>query len=351
VFVLSLRHRVKDFESWKAVFDERLDDARRSFAGARTRARDADASTVEAELGLVVCDWKAGAITEVDGDLAAIVQTLDERAGASDRVASEEDEAASAEREEEALLRSNAGLLFALSLLYGWLVRLPADGGLPPEELEELRRRIERVREADPELGDALLVAGLVEYYFASGETDRSRAVGLLEEGTDKARGIKLPEVLDLIERERRLEEEARDALGRYLTLVRGYLTDTDVPHDVRAELKRRLEEYARYRVLGEIDLTAEEHAAAPSVDDIRHRGTLLRQRIHRLVAPRLRDSAPDDGTTDLQRLLASLDDATKVVAGGVEELQRAERDLMLRTGEFLLPEDSIHEEAATSDA
>jgi hypothetical protein len=25
VFVLSLRHRVRDFEAWKAVFDERLD--------------------------------------------------------------------------------------------------------------------------------------------------------------------------------------------------------------------------------------------------------------------------------------------------------------------------------------
>lgn len=48
MFVLSLRHRVSDFESWKAVFDERI-DARK--AGKVTRHRltrsTADPSEVE----------------------------------------------------------------------------------------------------------------------------------------------------------------------------------------------------------------------------------------------------------------------------------------------------------------
>lgn len=343
----------------QAVFDDRLEDARASFAGARDRARERGASTVEADLGLVVCDWKAGDMAGVDGALSAIVQELETRASDAATTSSGRDENASpdaeemtAEQQEEKLLRSNAGLLFAVSLLVEWLARLPARGDLPDDEHDELRRRIARVLDADPDFGDAYLVLGLIDYYFAAGEAQRSSSIDTLDEGTGKARGIKLPEVLDLIERERRLAEEERDALSRYLTLVGAYLTDSGVPLELRVELKRRLEELARYRELGEIDLTAEEHAAAPSIDDVRNRGSLLRQRIHRLVAPHLRGRPGDDGTEVLKNLLESLDAATKVVAEGVEELQLAEHDLMLRTGEFLLPEDQVaREETTTIDA
>lgn len=331
----------------QAVFDGRMEDARTSFEAARDRARARSASTLEADLGLVVCDWRSGAVLDVDAELGRIVGELSQ---ATEGPGAEEGETSDGERQEETLLRAHAALLYCVSLLLAWLVRLRPQGDLSGDERDDLVRRAERAREADPELGDPLMVEGLIGYYFARDDEERDRAVEMLEEGTVKSKGILLPEVLDLIERERRLKEEEANALGRYLTLIRGYLTDAGVPLALRAQLKTRLEQFARFRELGEIDLTSAEHGVAPSIDDIRHRGTLLRQRIGRLVAPQLRDRNEEDGSKDLRSLLESMESATKVLNEGLEDLQRAEHELMMRTGEFLLPEEPAPAETGGGD-
>jgi tetratricopeptide (TPR) repeat protein len=318
----------------QAIFDGRIEDARRAFEGASARlSSDGRESVPEAELGVVLCDWRSQDLPDVDGRLGAILAALETRSAAAPAAGALE-----AESEEAALLRAHAALLHTISLLFTWLTRLPPRQGLPSDSHEELRGRVERVREHDPELGDGLLIEGLIGYYFAASEDDRSRALATLEEGTGKSKAILLPEVLDLIERERRLEREVGDALNRYLALARSYLADDGVPVELRDELRRRLERLGLHGELAELELGAEEHAVAPSVEDIRHRGALLRRRIGALVRPRLR--AEEGGARELETLLERLEGATDGLAASIGDLERAEQALMLRTGEFLLPEE-----------
>jgi hypothetical protein len=311
----------------QAVFDNRMDDARQAFAGARARAAERGESTAEADLALAACDWRSETMPDVDEDLEQVLAALDDQG----RGAPPDDEGR--------LLRANAALLHAISLLYVWLTRLPAQGGLPPESREQLRVRLSRVWEHDPELGDAVLIGALMDYYFAETDEARRAAIDALEEGTRMSKGILLPELLDLIARERDLQELEKDALGRYLALLKGYLADDGVPVKLRDELRRRLEELSPHREIGEVDLAAYEHAAAPTIEDVRYRGDLLHRRVGAIVQPRLRQGGDD--AAQLRDLLEQLQGVTKELVSGVAELEQAEQAVMLRTGEFLLREDT----------
>lgn len=321
----------------QAALDGRVEDAGRAFADARKRMTAAGRPATQAELALIVCDWRTTALPDVDDELGRIVDEL---------VAAPPENTEAKTRAARDRLCAHAALLHAISFLYV-LTGLPAKGGLPHDRHEELRERIRRVLKHDDELGDAILVGSLIDYYFATTDGARREAVAELERGTQTSRAIQLPEVLDLIARERELERVERDALNRFLALVTAYLEDDGVPEGLRATLRERLQQLSAYREIGAINIAAESRAAAPSIEDVRYRGALLRRRIGAIVHPKMRRG--DEGTEELGGRLDKLDTITKTLAEDVELLEKAEHDVMVRTSEFLLPEDE--EPRGESDA
>lgn len=330
----------------QAVFDGRADEARDAFADARRRSAERGAPTFQAELGLLVCDW-------ADGDPGQLGEWLDRLAQDVERelaeLPAESDEDSTApgadadtkqRRRTAELLRTGIALLRLVVLVREWLERPALSGAPSAADLAEFDGRVDAVRAADPELGDAALVGGLVRYYFALNQPEREQALAALDGGTELARGIMLPEVLDLLERERALGGEG-DAISRYLTLVTEFLDDPDRSPEDRDRYRRLKARFTRFQ-----DAEGIEGGAMPTPrstpDDHRHRSQALRRRIELIVYPRVRD-LPDDAPAKLalSKLLADLDHASGVYAEGAEVLHGAEQKLITSTGAILLPEET----------
>lgn len=318
--------RVEDLQLTKgiqAVFDDRLDDARTAFLRARERAVQQARTPVEADLGLAICDWRDGQPERLEQGLTVVADQLDRNPP---------------DGEEGQLLKAPVALLRLVALLRVWAQR-PARGGLSDEDLRELRQRVAAVHAADPEMGDAHLIDGLIGYYFAPGEQERERALATLEQGSHVANGIMLPEVLDLVQRERALGG-AGDAITRFRGLLSDFLTDPARPERDHVEY-RRLQ--ARFRQFAHPDDTGPElepTILAPAEEHLR-RGEVMRRRIELIILPRIRDRDHDDPVAvELRALLSALDEATRAHSATIENLHRTERQLISQIGDFLLPED-----------
>ncbi|MFD5739989.1 hypothetical protein ACFXJM_03745 [Streptomyces massasporeus] len=315
----------------QSVFDGRTEDAREAFTGARERAEARGLPTVEAELGVLVCDW-------ADGDPAELGERLDRL---SRQVAH-----LPADDPTTGLLRTGVEVLRLVALVREWLGRPALSGAPSPSDVQELERRAAAVREADPDLGDAALVEGLVRYWFALNQPEREQALDVLDKGRNLARGITLPEVLDLMERERALGDDG-DALSRYLVLVSEFLDDPDRSPEDRAHYRRLKDRFGQFGGAGDLDTTPVPRQRAPH-DDLRRRNEALRRRIELIVYPRLRDLAEDaPAKVALRALMAELEAASRVYGDGAEVLHRAEHKLITTTGEILLPEESDDQDRA----
>ncbi|RSD10337.1 hypothetical protein [Amycolatopsis eburnea] len=307
-------------------FDHRHADARAAFEAARDRATEREQSTVEAELGLLACEWETAAPQELDGQLTRIAENLD-----ADRDADEE------YREQ---LGTALMLLRLTTLLRRWAGR-PAESGAPgSDDRQELADRVNDLIEADEELGDPFLVEGLIWYYFAANEGERDTALAILERGMglQGAKAIAVPEVLELVEKERALGGQG-DALSRFLRLVHEFLADPAVPTRHRDELRSLRDQFARYADdLGE-DLALPQRPDSP--EELRQRIDAMRRRIELIIYPRLRD-LPDDAPARvvLRERLTELDEVAELFAAQAEALHQSEHQLVITTGEFLLPQE-----------
>ncbi|MGI5457703.1 hypothetical protein ACQEWB_31930 [Streptomyces sp. CA-249302] len=351
----------------QAVFDGRTDEARDAFADARRRSAERGVPTAQAELGLLACDWADGDPGQLGEWLERLAQEVEREltdlpanpGGASAESGADEDSDADSDADTDTdtdadadadadakersrtaeLLRTGIALLRLIALVREWSRRPALSGAPSAADFAEFDARVDAVRAADPELGDAALVGGLVRYYFALSQPEREQALAVLDGGTELAKGIMLPEVLDLMERERALGGEG-DAISRYLALVTEFLDDPDRSPEDRAQYRRLKARFTRFQ-----DAEGIEEGAVPTQrsapDDHRRRSQALRRRIELIVYPRVRD-LPDDAPAKLalRELLADLDRASGVYAEGAEVLQSAEQKLITSTGAILLPEE-----------
>ena len=315
----------------QAVFDGRADEARDAFGDARKRSAERDLPTVEAELGLLVCDWADGDPHQLGDWLAQLAEQVERRPP---------------EDGSGTQLLTGIALLRLLALLREWLLRPALSGAPSADDFEEFGRRADTLRETDPELGDAALVDGLVRYYFAVSQPERERALAVLDGGTGLARGIMLPEVLDLMERERALGGEG-DAISRYLVLVGEFLEDPERSEEDQALYRRLKAKFTPFGDAGDLEEGAVPHQRAP-LEDHRRRSEALRRRIELILYTRLRDLADDDPAKHAVReLLNQLEQASAVYAEGAEVLHGAERKLITSTGQILLPEETDDQHGA----
>ncbi|MBQ0983776.1 hypothetical protein KBZ10_04405 [Streptomyces sp. F63] len=329
----------------QAVFDGRTDEARDAFANARRRNAERGVPTVQAELGLLVCDWAEGDPRQLAEWLDRLAQEVRREAAALAREPREDAEVKERQRTTE-LLRTGIALLRLVALVREWLRRPALSGAPSTADFAEFDERVKAVRTADPELGDAALIGGLVHYCFALSQSEREQALAVLDGGTGLAKGIMLPEVLDLIERERALGGEG-DAISRYLALITEFLDDPDRAPEDRAHYRRLKAKFTRFQdAYGIEDEAMPTQRATP--DDQRRRSQALRHRIELIVYPRVR-GLPDDAPAKLalRELLAELDRASEVYTRGAEVLYGAEQRLITSTGAILLPEETDVQEDA----
>jgi len=315
-------------EGIQALFDDRMADARRCFVSAREHAVQEDKSVARATLGLVVCDWREGERANADGGVGAVLDELE-------RVV---DPAS----EEEQRLQVNGALFHVVTLLHEWL--RPELAGVAPDQADfaRLDQRIGRVVHADPDHGDALLIAGLCRYYFAVRDpAQREQGVALLERGLEAARPILHPEVRRIVRFERELGD-VTTGRDRYVELIDDTVRDGNLDPArcrellaLRAEMERR---YARYGDPAAVtaDAGGAEH---PSVRDIREGNELMRGRLRGIAGPLLRDDPDRPGAEELRESIGRLEEAGRFDEG-VEAMLRARQELIVLTGEFLLDEE-----------
>ena len=311
----------------EALFDGQPEQARERFANARRAAQQEGSSVLYPELGLLLYEWR---VTErpggdFDGRLWDQVQAVQAEAGGPEGGLTEQ----------RRLLRDML-VWHAVSGLFAWL-HLPAGGGLSPTDFDELRQRLRRVSEVDPEIADPDLLGGLIQYYFATDEDERARAVALLEQACEK--GVNVPEVNLLVGREHALAEAAEESVEHFLAVVKSYLGEQSVPAKLRRELQERLSKLERFKRLADVDVERGEADMAPSVDNLHGRAELMRRRVERIVKPRLTGVATADAEK-VSGILRELEGTTKTLSETAQELEKSEQSLMLATGEFLLKEE-----------
>jgi tetratricopeptide (TPR) repeat protein len=364
-----------------ALFEKNFEQAGKHFRGAVEAAGVAGKSAVAGRLGELLCQWRATGIPQIDeplgeltGEMAAVNPAGAPRGKAAcphcgheyqvansmaDRRAqckncrrafrlpnplkplTEDAEDADLLLSEEELLLRNVLLWHAASLLFAWR-GLTEREGLPAEEFETLCQRLEAARHVDPDFADAQLMQGLIAYFFAPDEEARTEAVKGLERAIEL--GVSLPEVLNLVEREKRLEQYRADSLARFFAHVQDYLGNRSVPEELRQELHLRLSRYQRFREIPPIDPGQQDEEAAPSLSDLRNRSQVLRDRVQR-VQRRLLQDAPDG--TEVQAiddLVGDLEKNTQELVESAKRVEDVELDLMASTSEFLLKEEEAAE-------
>lgn len=319
-----------------ALFEKNFEEARVHFDGSMSGARQAGRSTLVAELGLLLVRWGSEGSPSVEQDLAETVERLCQEHPEA-VVAPKGAEGDEMPLSEDRLLVRGALMWLAMSLLREWAAR-PRKSGIPPESLDELTRRLDRVRASDPTMSDPWLVEGLLRYYAASDDSRRrSQAVDLLQASVD--RGVNLPEVLELIRRERQNQEAASHALEHYLTLVATYIADPGVPLHLREELRRRLSRFDAFREAVELDLRAGDAESAPSLEDVQARGKLLQSRIEVILRDRLAGQTQAKGVEEMLRQLQA---HTAELTAAKEAVDTTSTDLMGTAGEFLLHDEGV---------
>jgi hypothetical protein len=325
-------HVLKGIQSF---FDHRPTDARAAFEAAHERAIERGQSTVEADLGLLACEWEAGEPEQLDQRLVGIFDGLAEQP--------------EADKDYRQQLDTAMALLSMMVLLRRWVIRPELSGRPSADDRAEMSKRVNRLVEVDAELGDPWLVEGLLSYYFATDEDKRESALAILERGMGLhgAQAIAVPEVLELVEKERALGGQG-DALSRFLRLVHEFLADPAVPARHRDELRSLRDQFARYADDFNEDLALPQRPASP--EELRQRIDAVHRRIELIVYPRLRDLPVDAPARVLLRdRLAELDEVAELFTAQAAALHQSEHELVITTGEFLLPQekwDNGHEVA-----
>lgn len=330
-----------------ALYDKRFEEAREKFEGAANSAKDAGLTSRHADVGLLLCQWceedlpkMASAFADLASSIRPEYEALPDEIKNSKQRSGEQ----LSDDEETRLLYRNTLLLTAVATLFEWL-RLPENKGLDREKHKALRAQLIAIFKVDKEMPDPILIAGLLDYYFAKNADERKAALKELKKAMEL--GAQVPEVGHLIEAEDKLEAMSRDAVEHFYGLCRNYLENKTVPLHLRTQLKERLERYARFKDVGEeVDLGSEDETIQPTMMDIQSRENLLRGRLERIVRPRLNQADPEQVNV-IESQLDQLRDAIDSLGERVEEVERKQQDALGSMGEFLLNE----EEATHADS
>lgn len=383
-----------------ALFEKNRDEATKHFEAAIETAKERNKPTYTGRLGLLLCKWRDRDLSGIDqqlgevlndmrpdeaqGDTSAFntkcphcgkgygvtsrylkkkvrcnscrrtflvepdedVELKDEGTESEDRLLSEEDR-----------LQRNVRLWHCMSRVAMWLSR-EERSGLPESEREVLRKRLQLVTQLDPDMGDPYLIDGLITYYFANSDEERSRAHKLIEKAVE--REVHVPEVLQLLDRVNKLANLSEQSLAYFHQMSGKYAENAEVDPELRKRFVLSMNRFARFKDLGPIEELSEADSVAPSLENLQGRGQILQTRVSNIVRYRISDEE-SDVKEEIMNKLGELHERTQVLAEGTKAFQQTEFGLMESTGEFLFhdaepresetdsPDVESQEEAATS--
>jgi tetratricopeptide (TPR) repeat protein len=303
-----------------ALFDKHLEEAEEHFTGAAEQSQKEGKPDIEAQLGLLLCTWRKEEYPQLDEHLTKVVNQLEVKITPA--------------KEKKDLLIRNTLLWSAIALIFSWY-RFKSNSGLPEKELEELKRRLDRVLEVDPDMGDPRFIMGLIDYYF-SHETRREEAI----ENIDRS-NIKIPEAELIVRSEKKREEAEKQIMKTFYTLTEKYLKDNTVPIDLRQSLKKRLEKLSFFKkMLEEAALDEVQEETAATLKEMKGRAKIIRNRIGSILKSDKRFSQDTTYKEELLTLMKTMDGLNKEITDKADALEKNEHLLLASTGEFLFCEE-----------
>lgn len=313
-----------------SLYDGKIDEAKRYFKSVISSSEQVSKQKIHGEIGLLLCEWRAQEHPNIDLQLTEIIETLQTQHWI--------DQSMGQDSVQEDILKKSIYIWHAVSLILTWF-RLPEKKGLPSDERMKLAERLNRIKELDITIPDSYLIEGLVDYFFFH-ETAHEPAIELIEKAIEN--GVNVPEVIHIINQERKLKEQQTRTLELFLSLLKKYLNDKSIPATLRKELKARLSTFSRFKDMEKgLSIGNEEDEVMPSLSDLQNRSSLLHKRVDSIVKPQLVKMRRED-SENITNLLTDLENTTKGIVESTKVLESTEHELMLRTGEFLLKEESV---------
>jgi hypothetical protein len=343
-----------------ALLDPNPEEARRLFEGAVAACQAAGREALHPRIGLLLCrwierkspvDWGAAEDSELGGLVAAVgdhepaaVAAGLGAAGAG--TAGQPEGTGEKDLRPEDRLRRNVRLWYAVSLLNTWLNQpsksLQAALGTVAADrtvvgngrLEELERRLAAVCQVDPAMPDPHLIRGLILYYFG-GEAVRQAGTAALEQAL--AAGVNTPEVITLVNREKKLAEMAKDRPELLFVAIKRYLANQEIPAEARRAVLQELKtRWSRFRSLDEADLSRGLDESPMSVRSLMQAS---REQMDGWLK-RLPPAADPDRAAKIKAQIAGLkstaDEASKMLDGMAD----VQGKILLILAESILPEE-----------
>lgn len=364
-----------------ALFEKNNDEAVKHFNAAVVAAQQRGKPTHPGKLGLLLCDWRqsdgASVNEKLDDVLSEMQQTaeatqarftskcpncgkvylvqnsmrgkkgqcrachrrftieIEEQAAEESTEPKSEEESDRLLSEDEQLMR-NVRLWHCMALLAVWLAK-EERSNLAATERKTLEQRLQLVSDMDPDMGDPYLIGGLIEYYFAADDLQRKAACEQIEKAV--ARDVHVPEVLQLIEREKKLAALSDHSLTYFHQLSGQYAESADVPLDLRRRFAQMMNRHNRFRELGAIEASAQQPIVSPSLENLRGRGEILQTRVTNIVRYRLGDTDPE-ARDEIDKHLKDLNERSRSLSEMATAFQQSEFGLMESTGEFLFEDE-----------
>ena len=338
-------------------------EARKCFDIARTTAQKDDEPTYHAELGLLLCAWnnraESGWSKEHDEQLADVVKVLPKEVEAveeeKDEVKNEDstdaaDESLDKKLDEATLLIRNVRFWHAMSLLQTCFY-MPTKQGLEAVQRKNIIKRLGIVSKIDPEMPDPYLVAGLVSYYFAKDDDERSQGIKNLRKG--RVKGVNLPEVLTLLVRIDKAEKFEQNRLPAYLAFVKRFLTDQSVPPFLRDRLKKYFEKNQRFKSLGEVNIEKGDEDPLGWLGNLQGRYKIVEKALQKHLKPGLEKAKADESKLPEAEALAKKTAISKAEAFLIslpkemtdlsklaQKVEETQAELMVITAQVVFPEE-----------
>ena len=364
-----------------AIHEENFDQAAQHFRGAVSAALGTGKPTVAGRLGELICDWRTNDDPEIDEPLGAIANELLENIPSASPLGKVQCEHANCRYEfcvalhsagkravcthcrryfrlpspiqplaaetsaetipdrllvDDELMVRNVLLWHVILRIFDWKKR-PHSEPIPDNEWQELRHRLDRVRNVDPTMPDPDLLEGLMTYYFAEDDHSRAAAITILDNAVKG--GVNLPAIIDLIAREKKVAAYLNDGLARFFGHVQNYVGDGLVPIEYRRDLFERLRRFSRFRQLLKPQAN-DDGDAAPSLEDLQNRSQILRDRVYNVHRQLLEVDPDGEDAKLISALVDDLEITTDQLVDTARSVERTEHELMASTSEFLLRED-----------
>jgi hypothetical protein len=319
---------------------EKADDY---YTKARNKAMEKKRTTIECDLGMVLCEWAQNETPDLEDKIAAIIELV--KKDYKETVPFKEEELKNEKLvvTEKHLVVSNIHLLYSISYIYSWF-QLPPKRGLPDDRMKIIQERLNNVQIFNPLQNDSKLILGLIEYYFNE-ESGKEKAIELIDESQ-----AKIPDLIQMVRKEKENIEKDKKVIERYIELAYTYLKNDKIPAEFRTELNERLTRYERFhKASGQFDkdkMSTEVESA--TLKDIQERTLLTRKHINDILKNKFKDMDKANNE-QFSTLINNMNEASEIINNSTKNLEKTEKILMLNTGEYLLNEEETTENSDKS--